>query len=483
MKRNETKVKGRERLENGFYWGAASIALWLVATNMGMPYTQDKRNALGCDSMCQGSMNSARSTLSLVGAALMGRLSDASWLEAYGGGRRVCLCLGIVATAVSLVLTSQADTLDQLWSSLAPQILQQNMNITKALFSDYHTHLDSSSAQRASTAGLLGMVGGLAMMLGPLLGSSLLSDMHQATQLSLLTLVMAGVCICFTPSTPQSNRPSTKRELKPDNGNNTNNNGHSNTMANLWSILDVPSARSPPALFLLTCRLLNTLSYHIFSTISAPSLRHRFDFGPAEYGRFFSFIGFCFVLSQYVGQFLLKRTCGDGNDSERETKSTSSSSSRRKQIFVVALVIIGLGRYLAFTTHHVWAMYGYYAVTVLATGVVSTIFSTDTSQVAAPGEAGAFFGVVAAIESGAGMVGPLVGGSLAQLQSVSLTGGGSGGSSLSSSSALWAPPPPPLLASIFLTTFAGAMVWWGYESIVLRSICETETSAADKKTN
>ena len=360
-------------------------------------------------------MNSARSTLTLLGATLVGRLSDAPCLNGYGGGRRVCLLLGLVSTAASLVLTSQASSLAHLWVSLLPQLLQQNTSIIKALFSDYHTHMESSSAQRASTAGLLGMVGGLAMMLGPMVGSSLLTDTHQATLLSLMMLLLAACCVFMTPSVSSSKSP----ELQNDE--------ESKQSAKFWSTFDVPSARSPPALFLLTCRLLSTLSFHIFSTISSPSLRYRFDFGPAEYGQFFSFIGLCYAVSQYLSQYLLRH-----ND------------SRRKQIFVVSVLLVGVGRYLAFTTSSLFAMYLFYAGTVLASGVVSTLFSSDTSQIAKPGEAGAFFGVVATIESGAGMVGPIVGGSLAQLATEA-----------------------PLFATSALTGIIGVLVWLGYEPFVL----------------
>lgn len=422
--------KHKQSLQRGFYWGAASLAFWLVATNMSMPYTQDKRNSLACDSMCQGSMNSARSTLSLLGAAAVGRLSDAPFWDVYRvGGRRLCLLLGVAATATSLVLTSRAASLTALWQSLVPAVLQQNFSIVKALFSDYHAQLESSSTQRASTAGMLGMVGGLAMMLGPLIGSFLLEDIHQATTVSLVALLLAALCIVFVPLVPSSKRTTRHPAASKQHSRKEN---HA-----FWSMLDVPSARSPPALFLLACRLLTTLAFHIFATISAPSLKRRFDFGPPEYGKFFSFVGFCYAMSQYMAPWFLRGGNGSANH-----------HGYRKHVFVAALATIGVGRSLALSTDNVYAMYAYYAVSVLATGIVSTIFSTDTSQVAAPGEAGAFFGVVASIESGAGMVGPLVGGALATTNDQNDT-------------------TAPLVASSSLIALMGAIVWLGYEPIVL----------------
>eukprot|EP00977_Amphora_coffeiformis_P000439 scaffold112_cov196-Amphora_coffeaeformis.AAC.6 len=433
-----------QRLQHGFNWGAASLALWLLASNLSLPYTQDKRNALGCDAQCQGTMNAARSTLTLVGATVVGRLSDAPWLAPYGGGRRVCLWGGLLATAISLVWTSQASSLSLLWQSLVPHVLQQNLHVIKALFSDYHAQLDSSSAQRASKAGLLGMVGGFAMMLGPLIGSSLLNNIHQATAASLLALGLAALCVAYVPNPSSGNRD--KKNDDDDNNNNKSSSSDKPQRTHFWSMVDVPAARSPAALFLLACRLLSTLAFHIFSTISIPSMKQRFEFGPTEYGHFFSFVGFCYAVSQYAGPFLLRRRTADASD------------SFRKHVFCGAVATIGMGRYLALGATHVYAMYMYYAVTVLATGVQSTLFAADTSHVAPPDQAGAFYGVVATMEAGSGMVGPLLGGALTKWN-VGTIG-------LTNDAIITA----PMVVTTGLSALVVTMVWFGYEPVVLSKL-------------
>jgi hypothetical protein len=90
-------------------------------------------------------------------------------------------------------------------------------------------------------------------------------------------------------------------------------------------------------------------------------------------------------------------------------------------------------------------MYAYYAAVVLATGVVSTVFATDTSFVTEPGQAGAFFGLVATLESASGMLGPLLGGALAKIH----------------------PTLAPMVATSMLSTVILGLVWFGYEPIVL----------------
>jgi len=216
-------------------------------------------------------------------------------------------------------------------------------------------------------------------------------------------------------------------------------------------MIDVPSARSPPALFLLACRLLSTLSYHIFTNISIPSLKQRFGFGPTEYGQFFSFIGFCYSVSQYAGPVLLRRATED----------------YRKHVFVMAVATISIGRYFALATNDVYAMYAYYALAVLSTGVQSTLFATDTSQVAPPDQAGAFYGVVATMEAGSGMIGPLVGGTLTKWNI--------GGTTLLGYQVNVDTITAPLLATTGLTILVIIMVWFGYEPIVLSRISKRKT--------
>ena len=58
---------------------------------------QEQRDRLGCDELCTGTMTSARHAFSLVGAALIGRLSDHK-------GRRPALLVGAAAAFTSSLL-------------------------------------------------------------------------------------------------------------------------------------------------------------------------------------------------------------------------------------------------------------------------------------------------------------------------------------------------------------------------------------------
>jgi MFS family permease len=426
LKREKTdeKKSAMAVLKRGTNLGAASLGLLVVASSLTMPHQQSRRDALGCDSMCVGSMTSARSTLTLVGAAIMGRLSDSKALENYGGARKLCLVTGIVASAIGLVVANQAASIEDLWIGLLPSALQQNLSLSKALFSEYHESIPGgvSAAERASSAGVLGMAAGLAMMVGPLVGASLLSSYDQATSVALVACILAALFILLLPRVKGKQQSNKENEKSKSPG--------------FFRSLDVPSARSPAAIFMLTYRLLSTISFHIFQTIWSVSLRDRFQFGPQDYGRFFSMYGLFLALSQgFFSKFLLNLFRGE-------------THRGRVRLLATATFAIGFTRYLSVQTSNLVAVYVLHATLATALGVISTVFNADLAQIAAPEELGSFFGLIAAVESGAGMAGPLVGGALSYVH----------------------PTAAPLLAVLSLSSILFGMVILGYERVVLQSM-------------
>eukprot|EP00729_Bicosta_minor_P013592 gene13592-24322_t len=72
-----------------------SVFLLMTAISVRFPYLQEQRDRLGCDELCTGTMTSARHAFSLVGAALIGRLSDHK-------GRRPALLVGAAAAFTAM---------------------------------------------------------------------------------------------------------------------------------------------------------------------------------------------------------------------------------------------------------------------------------------------------------------------------------------------------------------------------------------------
>jgi DHA1 family tetracycline resistance protein-like MFS transporter len=416
----DDKMKSRDpALKRGVLYGTISLALVVLANTITMAHYQSQRDKLGCDSMCVGSMTSARSTLTLLGSALIGRCSDSTSLDKVGGARRIALLVGVLASAVGVVIAASANSIEALWISMIPAaLLQQNFNILKALFGEYHESTATPS-ERAGSVGMLGMAAGLAFMIGPLAGSTIIQNYEQASACSIICLILAAVVICLLPAPP---RHHLSRQSTPT----FTNKGTTEKWFDL-----VPAARTPAAIFLMAARTCMGLAFHIFQTIWTVALQTRFHFGPKEYGRYYAFIGLAFAISQgFVAKFLLKRF--------------GKTVQGRTRLLMSCALVLGGGRLFVYQTTNLVLVYTLYGAIVMALGVVNTIFTADTSNIAQPQELGGLFGVLASVESFAGIAGPVLGGLLAKID----------------------PVQAPLMAVVSLYGIIFAMVYCGYERIV-----------------
>ncbi len=398
-----------------------------------MGHYQSRRNELGCDALCVGSMTSARSTLTLVGSTLIGRWSDSQAFDNVGGARRIFLLLGILALGMDLFLSSTATTLPGLWISMIPSALfQQNFNVLKALFGEYHEP-SASSADRAGSVGKLGMAAGLAFMVGPLMSSTLLKSYAAAALFGGACLVAAAIFIWLLPAVQRQNSSETNKAA-----------AKKSSKGLLGGLLPdlVPAARTPPAIFIAIARLCMGLAFHIFQTIWTVALRERFQFGSTEYSRYFGFIGLTFAISQgFLAKFIIQRF--------------AQTDRNRSRVLLLCALALGGGRLLAYQTHSLTVVYCLFGAIVTALGVVNTIFTADTSKIADPQGLGGLFGVLASVESIAGIAGPVLGGALAKVH----------------------PVQGPLIAVVALYGVVFTLVYWGYERIV----CQNSNTTHQKK--
>lgn len=420
----------QEPSHHGFLYGTLSLALLVTAASVVMGFYQSKRDALGCDVQCIGTMTSARSTLTLVGSTIIGKCSDSTALDRIGGARRAFLIIGVVAFALDLLLSFRASTINSLWISMIPSALfQQNFTVLKALFVEYHDE-SASAAERAGSVGKLGMAVGLAFMAGPLLGSLFFKDYRTAAIFAAACLLGATFFIMLLPSPPI---PTSGTEHKEDKVSEKKNSPSSSLLEFSRFLPDlVPAAKTPPAVFIMVARIFMALSFHIFQTIWAVALRERFNFGPKDYGRYFSFIGFGFAISQgFVAKYLVKKF--------------GESDRGRKQLLLMCAVMLGGGRFIAYQTNSIKVVYSVFGLIVMALGVINTIFTADTSKIANPNELGGLFGLLGSMESLAGITGPILGGLLARYVHP-----------------IWG----PLYAVLSLYGGVFLMIFWGYERIV-----------------
>eukprot|EP00544_Gedaniella_sp_CCMP2646_P003907 CAMPEP_0202480432 /NCGR_PEP_ID=MMETSP1361-20130828/425_1 /ASSEMBLY_ACC=CAM_ASM_000849 /TAXON_ID=210615 /ORGANISM="Staurosira complex sp., Strain CCMP2646" /LENGTH=442 /DNA_ID=CAMNT_0049107863 /DNA_START=53 /DNA_END=1381 /DNA_ORIENTATION=- len=423
-------TSAQQKLRKGTIYGALSVALLTLSFSLTMPHMQGRRDELGCDSMCLGSMTSARSTLSLMGSAVIGRWSDSTSMQAHGGARKICLLVGSLATLLGLVIAANTNSLEGMWLSLIPGALfQQNFNVLKALFSDYHDEVavahesstKQASSDRAASVGLLGMAVGLSFMMGPLAGATILATFEQATWAAIIATVLSLILVLRLPQSKPMKNDKTDEQ--------------SPSKKSFWSMLNVPAARTPAAILFMSIRVCMAMAFHIFQTIWTASLKSRFDFGPADHGKFMSFIGLTYALSQgFVAKYLLQAF-------------GANTPKDRVRVVLACCAALGLGRYVAFETNSLVVVYAMFGLIVTALGVVNTVLTADTSRLASSEEIGGVFGILAAVENAAGMLGPILGGLLAYIH----------------------PIRAPLLAVVGLYVVVFALVWWGYERLVLKS--------------
>lgn len=349
------------------------------------------------------------------------------------------MVVGTIASLVGMIIAANTYSISGMWLSMIPGALfQQNFNILKALLSDLHSSAaaaasgDNKTSDRASAVGMLGMAAGLAFMAGPLTGATVLKTFEQANGVGMLFAV-ASLGIIWLLPTPSRTSPAKEDEQTKKKG--------------FFDFVNVKAARSPGAILFMAIRVCMALAFHVFQTIWSVALKKRFDFGPADWGKFMSFIGLTYALSQgFLAKFLLERLGGNKSD------------KIRVRMVLGCCVALGVGRYAAYNTTSLAVVYFLFAAIVTALGMVNTILTADTSYLASSNEIGSLFGLLASVESVAGMVGPIFGGALAYIH----------------------PVHAPLFCVVGLYVLVFALVSWGYESLVL-SRKTTTTSSEPKK--
>ncbi|KAJ1462476.1 major facilitator superfamily domain-containing protein [Pelagophyceae sp. CCMP2097] len=339
-----------------------------------MPFQQSKRDSLGCGPLCIGSMTSARSALTLVGAPVMGRASDTI-------GRRAALLVAACATVSSATIQAHAGSIDALWVAMVPAALfNHQYDVLKATLADAY---DGQSASTLGGAqGTLGMAAGIGF-LGVSLGG-FCADSKRATFVALLGFICS---ILGTFALPQKTVAPLLEKEGPKDG----------FFAAVRKMASLPSARSPAGLLLLALRLLMGLAFHAFMAIWQTSLRTRFPgFGPSDTAKFLTFIGLGYAASQgAVARPLL---------------GLADRTRNMPLLLIACCAALSLGRIAAFLSPTVPGIYVAYAPVIVALGVVNAAVTGAASSAAPPNERGGFIGILSAVESVCGIFGPVLGG-------------------------------------------------------------------------
>ncbi len=378
----------RSNMHHGVLLGSISVFISILGAAVTFPFLQSQRDKLACDALCYGSMMSMRSGMSLIGTAIVGRASDRF-------GRKSALYVGVCASLLTVALNYRVASISDMWYAMIPSsLMNQNNTVLKALFADYNTERGGSEADRASSMGKLGMAVGVSFMLGPMLGSYLLKDYHEACLVSFVLIGISAIFLVFLPI------PSLRKIDSEANLTGLVGDGAQSMTAwfrGLFKFIYLPAAQTPGARVLFVIRLCMGLAFHIFMTIWTVSLKSRFDFGPRDHAMFLGWIGLCYSVSQgFIAQRVIK-------------------AAGRHYTVLLLLCVVGLsvGRVMAMTVTSLETVYVIMAGVIIALGVMNTAMSSAVTRLADADQVGGLMGIVEAVENSAGLFGPTIGGILA----------------------------------------------------------------------
>jgi len=406
-------------------------------------------------------MTSVRSALSLIGTAVVGRLSDkngsilARTLGSVGknsveSGRRACLYLGTLASLIGLAIAVTINSLQGLWMSMIPgALLQHNFEVYKALLSEYHNDIEQletqtkdgddaenakgggkqgPSSSRSGSVGKLGMAVGVSFMIGPTIAAVLSPTFQFASYFAIVCTIASGFMIFQLPMPGAS----ANKQVSANNANETSKKVEGATEFTLVKMLKLQTPKSRAAMTLIVIRLNMALAFHIFNTIWPASLKERFNFGPSDHARFMSFIGITYAFSQgFLAKRLVQMWGKDG----------------KVYILMACCAVLGAGRYIAYYTESLLVIYASFTFIINALGTMNTVLTADTGSIAPSNELGGLFGILQAAESAAGMLGPFLGGVISH----------------------YLGKDTPLVAVVGVYGFLFAFISWGYERYVTSS--------------
>ncbi len=373
-------------LHRGVIIGSVAMFISVMGAGVTFPFLQAQRDAFECNAECFGFMQSLGSGLKLVGTIFVGRMSDRF-------GRRFALWVGVGASLATYVLNYRTSSIQEMWiASIPTSLMNQNYTVLKALFADYSAEIKGSEADRASAMGKLGMAVGISFMIGPSIGAVLLSTYKEACLVAGGLTVVSAAIMLFLPH-PKLKRIDSEANLPKLVAEGVE---KTSLFRRVFKFLYLPAAQSHGARLLMVIRLLMGLAFNVFMTIWTVSLKKRFEFGPRDHALFMGWIGFCFALSQgKLAQYFMK-LAGDNPTN----------------LLCVCAVSLSAGRVMAMMTSSLAAVYVIMAAVIVALGILNTAISSAVTKLADADQIGGLMGVMEAIESCAGLVGPGLGGLL-----------------------------------------------------------------------
>jgi MFS transporter, DHA1 family, tetracycline resistance protein len=353
-----------------------------------LPYYAD---TYGATPLIVGLLTASYAAAQLLGAPILGRLSDRY-------GRRPILLVSIFGTFVGFVLLGVAEPLGEGLAQFFGLAASANALILSLLFvsrvTDGLTGGNISVAQayitdvtteenRAQGLGMIGAAFGLGFIIGPATGGLLSTwgfavPAFAAAGLAFLNLIAVYLYLPESLTEEMRAEMAAREAEKP-----------SFSLKSLWEALNRP--RVGP---LLHIRFFFGLAFSTFQTIFALYAQYRLDLGARETGFILTYVG---VLSVFVQGFAIGKL---------------NTRFKEKQLILVSTLLMS-GSLLGWAfAPNVVTLLIIMAPLAFAGGILGTIINTALSKSVYPEEVGGTLGLAASLESGTRVIAPSIGGFL-----------------------------------------------------------------------
>ena len=333
-----------------------------------LPYYAETFNA---NETITGILIASYAVMQLIGAPLLGRLSDRF-------GRRPVLLISVFGTFIGFLLLGFANAL---WMLFASRILDGltggNLSVVQAYISDV-----TDEKSRSKGLGMVGAAFGLGFIIGPVTGG-LLSQWGYAVPafvaagISFLNLILIYAWLPESLTEEKRNQMTEKRPAV--------------TLQALIVAFKRPFTGS-----LLITRFFYGLAFSIFQTIFSLYALAKFDLTARDTGFVLTYVG---VLAVIVQGFLVGRL---------------TTQFREDLLITVSVVLMGISLLGWALAPSVLWLYIIMTPTAISGGLLNTLLSSTLTNAVAPQEIGGILGLSAAVESATRIIAPLLGGVLLQ---------------------------------------------------------------------
>ncbi len=321
------------------------------------------------NSVVTGLLVASYAAVQLVGAPVLGRLSDKY-------GRRPVLLVSIAGTLAGFLMLGFARALWVLFlSRIVDGITGGNLNVAQAYITDV-----TDAKGRARGLGMIGAAFGLGFIIGPVTGGVLSQwgynvPAFAAAAMALINLVL--VAFWLPESLPVEKRMQ-ETQRRP-----------AFSLSAMWVALKRPFTGP-----LLITRFFFGLAFAIFQTIFSLYALNRFNLSAAQTGYVLTYVG---VLSVITQGFLVGRI----------------TARIREDILIVGSVVVMMASLLAWgLAPSIPVLLVVLVPTALSGGLLNTLLSSTLTKAVAPQEIGGILGLSASIDSLTRVIAPALGGVL-----------------------------------------------------------------------